>query len=77
MQPNDWYRLVNGKVFLWARRDRLDEFWPAYFDRPTLVLVVSTASLVADPTLTVWFSPDFNSGSATRKPKRRGRSSFK
>lgn len=47
--PEDWYRLLNGRVFFWPSRARLLRLLGAraYRRRPQTVLTLDTASLVA------------------------------
>jgi len=63
MTPNQYYRLLNGKVFFWARRERLVSLLGAraYKDRPHDVLTVDTKSLVRHHENEITLSP-INSG---------------
>lgn len=77
LTPSDWYRLLNRRVFLWPTAERVTTLLAAaaYRDRPHLVLAVDTASLLADGQHEVTVSR-INSGSAFRKPARRGLATF-
>lgn len=83
MTPQEWYRFINGKVFFWAKKDRLKWFLSAreYKNSPNIVIAVDTRALLnryADRvTLT-----SFNTGSTLysapyTKPRARGKDSFK
>lgn len=71
--PNDWYRLLNGMVFFWPSRKRLETLlWArSYRDAAHTVLTVDTASLVAAHGDRVRISP-INSGFSARNPAPRG-----
>lgn len=77
VEPEEWYRLINGKVFFWA--DQLSLQWMlnarAYQDRSHCVLTVDTQRLIEHHLDAMWFT-DQNTGSVyTDKP--RGPSTFK
>lgn len=79
MPPTDWYRLLNGKVFFWVSRARLDRHRAARTnrDRPHDLLIVDTAELLRRHGDRVTLSP-VNSGAAfplSRLP--RGRETFR
>lgn len=46
--PEGWYRLLNGKVFFWVKRERLDRLRMAraYRERKHTILMVDTARLL-------------------------------
>lgn len=44
--PEDWYRLLNSKVFFWATLDRLETLLKAYSESRHTILVIDTAALV-------------------------------
>ena len=44
--PEDWYRLLNRKVFFWATLDRLETLLKAYRESRHTILVIDTADLV-------------------------------
>jgi hypothetical protein len=49
MSPQQWFELLNGKVFFWLSERRLESLLGAraYRDRPHDVLTIDTASLIA------------------------------
>lgn len=77
LTPSDWYRLLNGKVFLWPSERTVATLLTArpYRDRPHLVLVVDTRSLLEDGQHVVTVSA-INSGNARRRPTPRGPGTF-
>jgi hypothetical protein len=75
MEPADWYRLINSKVFFWLDPDRLNRQRRACEPRPQVVLVVDTGRLLDRYAERVSLSP-FNTGNARRKPAPRGQSTF-
>lgn len=81
--PQDWYKFINGRVFFWAKYERLKWFLSAreYKNSPNIIITVDTRALLdryADRvTLT-----SFNTGSTLysrpyTKPRDRGKDSFK
>jgi hypothetical protein len=70
--PGDWYALLNGFVFLWPDRDRMERQRRACGDRPQVVMTFDAAALFTAFGGEAFLSP-FNSGNARRKPARRGR----
>lgn len=44
--PEDWYRLLNAKVFFWATLDRLETLLRAYRESRHTILFIDTAALV-------------------------------
>ncbi|HTK86985.1 MAG TPA: hypothetical protein VL329_04600 [Nitrospiraceae bacterium] len=75
MSPEDWYHVINSKVFFWLDPARVDRQRNACEPRPQIVLVVDTQQLVARYVKTVSLSP-INTGNARRKPAVRGYSTF-
>jgi hypothetical protein len=67
MTPCEWYRLINGKAFLWATNQRLLTFLDAEAYRDTLhiVLTVDTRQLLARHAGRVSLA-HFNTGSVSR-----------
>lgn len=76
--PAEWYRLLNGRVFFWLTRSRLDRLRGArpYRRRPHDVLEVDTAALIAAYRDAITLSP-INSGSTRPFPVERGRGTFR
>jgi hypothetical protein len=66
MTPSDWYRFLNGFVFLWANRDRLDRHLVAFRKRPQVLLVFDAARLIKERGDALLLSP-INSGNALRR----------
>lgn len=77
MTVEEWFRLLNGRVFLWLTETRLATMVGArpYRDRPHTVLVVDTARLVAAHATRIQLSP-INSGSTIYNPAPRGAQTF-
>ena len=71
LSPADWYALINGFVFFWADRHRLDRQRGACKRRPQAVLVFDGARLLRDFGSDCVLSP-INSGNARRRAARRG-----
>jgi hypothetical protein len=78
LSPEDWYRLLNDRVFFWLSRGRLERLLGArlYRDRAHDVLEVEAAPLVAAYRDRVRLSP-VNSGATGRFPVRRGLGTFR
>ena len=66
MTPSDWYRFLNGFVFLWANRDRLERHLIAFRKRPQTLLVFDAARLIEERGDELLLSP-INSGNAMRR----------
>jgi hypothetical protein len=75
MQPADWYRLINSRVFFWLDPQRMDRQRRACGSRPQIVLVVDTKRLLDRSAKMASLSP-INTGNARRNPAVRGRSTF-
>lgn len=77
LTPSQWYKLLNGKCFLWATRERLRTFLNAKPQRNHAhdVLTVDTKSLLDRHSERITLT-SFNTGSVGRGRKRRGRDSF-
>ena len=73
----EWYRLLNGKVFFWLTNGRLVGFLNArsYRDRPHNVITIRTADLLARDSAKVWLSP-MNTGTTAPIAHPRGRNTF-
>jgi len=65
MTPSDWYRFLNGFVFLWANEDPVNRHLRAFEGRPQVVLTFDANRLLADLGHRVFLSP-INSGNAHR-----------
>jgi len=75
LAPQDWYDLVNAKVFFWLDDDRLARHMAACARRPQVVMVIDLARLLARHGRRAYLTP-FNVGNARRLPAARGRRSF-
>lgn len=78
LTPTEWYQVLNGKVFLWAREHRLLGLLKARHYRALEhdVLTVDTASLVEARAASIWLCP-MNSGNTFPIPHRRGGDTFR
>jgi len=77
LTPNEWYEILNGKVFFWLTWERLTRLLSAreYRNRTHCVITVDTAQLLERHADDVRLSP-INSGSTLFKPQPRGRDTF-
>lgn len=77
MEPSEWYKLLNGKVFFWSTKCRLQKFLQAraHKDRPHDVLTVCTRSLVEQYVAEITLS-HINSGSVRYVSSERGSDTF-
>ena len=71
LEPADWYALLNGHVFLWPDRKRMDRQRQACGGRPQALLTFDGAALLDRFGAEAFMSP-INSGNARRKPAPRG-----
>jgi hypothetical protein len=78
LTPSDWYKLLNAKVFLWAREHRLVGLLRARHYRRLEhdVLTIQTSSLVEVYSEAIWLCP-MNSGNTFPIPHPRGASTFR
>jgi hypothetical protein len=72
LEPADWYALLNGHVFLWPDRERVDRLRQACGGRPQTLITFDAATLFERFGADALLSP-INSGNARRKPAARGR----
>jgi hypothetical protein len=75
LEPADWYALLNGHVFLWPDRDRMDRQRQACGERPQSLLVFDAIALLDQFGDEAFVFP-INSGNARRKPAPRGRNTL-
>ncbi len=75
LTPEDWYRMLNSRVFFWASFDRLRGLFDAYQGRPHTILTVDTKSLVTAYLNKIQLSP-INSGSTYYNAVQRGPNTF-
>lgn len=71
----DWYSLLNGFVFLWPNRDRLERQLRACRGRAQVLLTFDAAELFDHFGVHAFVSP-INSGNARRKPAPRSIKTF-
>jgi hypothetical protein len=77
LTPEEWYRLLNTRVFFWLTEDRLHRLLKAgtYAGQSHDVLIVETRPLVEKYRPQITLSP-MNSGNTRPYPHRRGRDTF-
>jgi hypothetical protein len=75
LEPADWYTLLNGHVFLWPDRERMDRQRHACGSRPQVLFTFDGAGLLDRFGAEAFMSP-INSGNARRKPAPRGQDTF-
>ena len=75
LEPEDWYRILNRRIFFWLTEARLETLLAAYSDRPQLVLEVDTAALLAKYGGKVLLTP-MNTGCTSPMAFPRGLDSF-
>ena len=77
LTPPDWLRMLNARVFFWAREEGLLTLSSAAANRarPRLVLVVDTLRLARVYAAWIDLSP-INSGATLHQPVRRGKATF-
>lgn len=77
LTPQDWYRLLNSKVFFWLTIERLNRLLGAnaYRDAAHTILTVDTEAVLANHAGRVQLSP-INSGCTKPYPHPRGKSTF-
>lgn len=78
LTPTQWYRKLNGMVFFWLARKRVDTFLGAraYRDSKHILLTVDTAALLDKYDSRVLLSP-LNSGCTKPFPHPRGADTFR
>jgi hypothetical protein len=78
LTPEDWYRVLNARVFFWATRKRLISLLKAraYRRKCHDVLTVDSRSLIARHAHDITLSA-YNSGSTVYRPIPRGLSTFR
>jgi hypothetical protein len=75
LEPADWYALLNGFVFFWLDRERMQRQRRACGERPQVLLAFDGTVLLNRHGADAFVSP-INSGNARRRPARRGRRSL-
>jgi hypothetical protein len=73
----EWYRLLNGRVFFWLTRERLNTLLSAreYREKPHMVLTLDTLSLASDYARLITLSP-MNTGNTLPIAHPRGKATF-
>ena len=61
ISPRNWYELLNGKVFFWLSKERLQRMARTYGDKERLVLVLDSRGFAAAHADDIWLS-HMNSG---------------
>jgi len=75
MTPSDWYRLLNGFVFLWASEERVNRHLSAFKGKQQVVLTFDARRLLTDLGHRISLSP-INSGNARRNAVPRSQALF-
>jgi hypothetical protein len=78
MTPTEWYETLNGQVFFWPTKERVQNLLTAraYRGRKHTILCIDTARLVAKYAAQIRLSP-INSGSTIYNPQPRGVDTFR
>jgi hypothetical protein len=74
LTPNDWYALLNQRIFFWIALERLHRQRQAC-NTPQYILTIDTERLLAKHAWHAAVTP-FNTGNAKRAAARRGAASF-
>lgn len=75
LKPEDWYELVNSKVFFWLDIQRLNRQRQACKDAPQIALVIDAARLLSRYSTVATVTP-INTGNAMRAAAPRNRTTF-
>ncbi len=73
--PEQWYALLNSKVFFWLDIDRLSRLRRVYRSIPQIVMSIDTEKLLARHAEQIALTP-INTGNARRQPAQRGLCTF-
>jgi len=73
--PEQWYALLNSKVFFWLDTERLSRLRRVYRSTPQILMSIDTQRLLARHVKQVALTP-INTGNARRQPAQRGVSTF-
>lgn len=74
--PEEWYRLINGKVFFWVSEERLGRLLGSYGEFEHDVIIIDTASFLRAHETSAWLC-HMNSGNTWPIPHRRDIDIFK
>ena len=75
MTPEQWYALLNSKVFFWLDTERLSRLRRVYRAQPQILLSLDTQRLLARHAERIALTP-INTGNARRQPAQRGLCTF-
>lgn len=75
MTPDEWYALLNAKVFFWIDGERLGRHLRACRRQAQVVMEIDATALLRRYGAQAAVSP-FNTGNARRRPAVRGRATF-
>ena len=75
MTPNEWYALLNSRVFFWPDVARMNRQRLACAADPQVLMVIDTTALLARYGHRAYVSP-INTGNARRRPAKRGQATF-
>jgi hypothetical protein len=75
LKPEDWFELLNSKVFFWLDIERLNRQRHACKDAPQVTLVIDAARLLSRYSRVATVAP-INTGNAMRAAAPRNRSTF-
>lgn len=77
LSPEEWYKLLNSRVFFWSSMGRLSRLFNAraYRDKTQCIITVDTGKLIEKYLDRIALSA-INSGSTIYKPQPRGRDTF-
>ena len=75
MTPEQWYALLNSKVFFWLDTERLSRLRRVYRAQPQILMSIDTQRLLARYAAQIALTP-INSGNARRQPAQRGQCTF-
>ena len=75
LTPEDWFELLNSKVFFWLDIERLNRQRHACKDAPQIALLIDAARLLSNYSANATVAP-INTGNAMRAAKPRNRSTF-
>jgi hypothetical protein len=73
--PEDWFELLNSKVFFWLDIERLNRQRHACKDAPQIALIIDASSLLANYSTVASVAP-INTGNAMRAAAPRNRTTF-
>ncbi len=75
LTPEQWYALLNSKVFFWLDTERLSRLRRVYRTQPQIVMSIDTEKLLARHAARIALTP-INTGNARRQPAQRGLCTF-